>query len=105
MCLTKGETVFLDFCREQEITGFASVDREAVSYWEGEDTSVPPMSVYGFDTPAEMQECLLPYIKNEKLRRILAAEAFQSIEEQQEEGGNVERMPCEDLLPAYVYNF
>ncbi len=60
MCLTKGETVFLDFCREQEITGFASVDREA---------------------------------------------EFQSMEEQQEEGGNVERMPCEDLLPAYVYNF
>ncbi len=104
MCLTNGEIVFLNFCREQEIPGFALADRDAVSYWETEDTSVPPMSVYGFDTPAEMEACLQPYIKSERLRKILAVEAFQSLAAQQEKD-IAECIPCGDALPAYVYNF
>ena len=120
MRLTDGEKIFLNGCMEQERPGFPMIDRSAASYWEMEDTSVPPVSAYGFETPVEMEACLRPYVACESLRKILVAESFKNLAVQQgqrqadREKGETQKaqeekipqtVPCGDTLPAYVYNF
>lgn len=115
---TDKEAIFLNSCIEQDMAGFPQVDHSVSSYWEDDDTSVPPMSVYGFETPIEMEACLQPYVKSERLRKILVAQAFQNLAAQQEqerneaevsekskEGRILETVPQGEPLPAYVYYF
>lgn len=115
MCRTDQGAVFLNYCMEHEMPEFPRVDQDAASYWETQDLSTPPMFVYGFETPMEMEACLQPYVESTRLRRILVAEAFQNLAEQQakedgrpgmaQEGDLAGEVVGSGPLPAYVYHF